>query len=203
LFFENYFKHGQINNDCNRHILFDIVFDFDYIITKYINLLVEGKMIKIEKGKIFLQGPKGTVEVKENDEITIKLAMLFEGQCEGKPIAETAEKFGYSRQRYNQLNKLFLEQGAEGLKKQKTGPKRNYARTPETVRLIIRYRFLDPQVSPAVIAQKLSQTGHNISLRSVERVITEYGLQKKTPSPAANEAGDKNRNTSHQKEDNN
>ena len=149
-------------------------------------------MIKIENQKIFLQGVNGTIEVKNDDEITLKLAMLFEGECEGKPIAETAKKFGYTRQRYNQLRHLFLQHGAEGLKKQKTGPKRNYARTPETVRLIIRYRFLDPQVSPAVIAQKLAQTGHNISLRSVERVITEYGLQKKTPSPAAREARGEN-----------
>jgi arginine repressor len=31
-----------------------------------------------------------------------------------------------------------------------------------------------------VIAQKLNQTGFKISQRSVERTITEYGIQKKT-----------------------
>ena len=41
-------------------------------------------------------------------------------------------------------------------------------------------RFLDPQASTAVIAQKLRQTGLPISNRSVERVIAEFGLQKKT-----------------------
>ena len=30
-----------------------------------------------------------------------------------------------------------------------------------------------------VIAQKLNQMGHKVSKRSVERTITEYGLQKK------------------------
>jgi hypothetical protein len=47
----------------------------------------------------------------------------------------------------------------------------------------IRLRFLDPAVSPAVIAQKLRQLGHAISTRSVERIIADYGLQKKTPHP--------------------
>ena len=141
-------------------------------------------MLKIENGKLFLQGPKGILAIADNDEITCKLAMLYEGQCEGRPNAQTAQKFGCSRQRYYQILDLFKQQGAEGLKKKKTGPQNNYARTPETVRLIIRYRFLDTQISPEVIAQKLAQAGHKISLRSVERVITEYGLQKKTPFAA-------------------
>jgi hypothetical protein len=33
----------------------------------------------------------------------------------------------------------------------------------------------------AVVAQKLRQLGHAISTRSVERIIADYGLQKKTP----------------------
>ncbi len=76
----------------------------------------------------------------------------------------------------------FMDQGAEGLKGLKPGPKGNYRRTDEVVRQIIRYRFLDPNMSPEVVAQKLNQNGHLIAIRSVERVISEYGLQKKTPS---------------------
>jgi hypothetical protein len=48
------------------------------------------------------------------------------------------------------------------------------------VRQVIRHRFLDPEASTEVIAQKLCQTGFVISIRSVARVIAEYGLQKKT-----------------------
>jgi hypothetical protein len=36
-----------------------------------------------------------------------------------------------------------------------------------------------------VIAQKLCQSGWEVSIRSVERVIEEYGLQKKTLSVSA------------------
>ncbi|MCX6880645.1 MAG: hypothetical protein NTW21_43590, partial [Verrucomicrobia bacterium] len=55
----------------------------------------------------------------------------------------------------------------------------DYRRTDEVIRLAIRLRFPDPAVSPEVIAQKLRQLGHAISTRSVERIIADYGLQKK------------------------
>ena len=139
-------------------------------------------MIEIHEGKASLSGPKGTLPVREDDEITLKLAMLFEGQCEGLGPLKAAKKFGYTRQRYHQILNQFTERGAAGLKRLKTGPKRNYRRTDEVVRQIIRYRFLDPQMSLEVIAQKLNQNGYPIAIRSVERVISEYGLQKKTPS---------------------
>jgi len=139
-------------------------------------------MIKIHKGVPSLSGPKGSLPVREDDEITFKLAMLFEGQCEDLGPTKAAQKFGYTRQRYYQILRQFMDQGAEGLKRGKTGPKRNYRRTDEVVRQIIRYRFLDPNMSPEVIAQKLNQNGCLIAIRSVERVISEYGLQKKTPS---------------------
>lgn len=142
-------------------------------------------MIDIDKGIWSLSGPKGSIPVREDDEITLKLAMLFEGQCEGFGPARAAEKFGFTRQRYHQILQQFLDKGAEGLKSLKRGPKGNYRRTDEVVRQIIRYRFLDPQMSSEGIAQKLNQNGYPIAIRSVERVISEYGLQKKTPYPSA------------------
>lgn len=137
-------------------------------------------MIEIHKDTMSLSGPKGTIPVKEKDEITLKLAMIYEGQCEGLGPSKAAEKFGYTRQRYHQILRQFIDKGAEGLKSLKPGPKANYRRTGEVVRQIIRYRFLDPQMSPEVIAQKLNQNGFLIAIRSVERVISEFGLQKKT-----------------------
>jgi hypothetical protein len=139
-------------------------------------------MIEIHKGTVSLLGPKGSIAVKDDDEITLKLAMLFEGQCEGLGPGKAAEKFGYTRQRYHQILRQFMDKGAEGLKSLKPGPKGNYRRTDEVVRQVIRYRFLDPKMSPEVIAQRLNQNGFPIAIRSVERVISEYGLQKKTSS---------------------
>ncbi len=137
-------------------------------------------MIEIDNGQFFLCGPKGKIPLRENDETSLKLGMLFEGECEGVGPTKTAEKFGYSRQRYHQILKQFKAQGAESLKSKRPGPKGNYRRTSEVVRQVIRYRFLDPQLSPEVISQKLIQSGWQIATRSVERIISEFGLQKKT-----------------------
>ena len=127
-------------------------------------------------------GPAGELLVPPNDEITPRLLMLLEGQCEGLGAIQAAAKHGLTRQRYYQLLKLFQEQGAAALQVQKRGPKSNSVRTDEVERQVIRHRFLDPDASVDVIAQKLRQAGFAISTRSVERVVEKYGLQKKTLS---------------------
>jgi transposase len=129
-----------------------------------------------------LVGSAGSLDVLNDDEITRKLAMLIEGDCEGLGPAQAAKKYQFSRQRYFQLRTAFREQGALALLSQKRGPKHNYRRTDEVIRQVIRHRFLDPEASAEVIAQKLRQCGLNISTRSVERIIEQFGLQKKTPS---------------------
>ena len=133
-----------------------------------------------------LVGPGGVLRVRKDDEVTRKLAMLIEGECEGLGPLRAAQKYGFSKQRYFQLRAAFAAQGTQALHSHKRGPKTQYRRTPEVVRQVIRHRFLDPAASPAVIAQKLRQTGLPISTRTVERTIADYGLQKKTLSvPAA------------------
>jgi hypothetical protein len=129
-----------------------------------------------------LVGSGGSLLVPDDDEITRKLSMLIEGECEGLGPTRAAQKFLFSKQRYFQLRAAFAEHGALGLQSRKRGPKRNYRRTDEVVRQIIRHRFLDPEASPEVIGQKLRQSGFPIATRSVERVIEQFGLQKKTPS---------------------
>ena len=127
-----------------------------------------------------LVGPDGSLDVPSDDEITLKLSMLIEGECEGLGPSHAAQKYDFSKQRYFQLRTAFAEQGAIALRSQKRGPKSNYRRTHEVLRQVIRHRFLDPDASADVIAQKLRQCGLDISTRSVERVIQEFGLQKKT-----------------------
>ena len=127
-----------------------------------------------------LIGPSGTIEVREDDEITLKLVMLFEGECLGLGASKASKKFGYSKQRYFQLLHIYREKGAIGLQNEKRGPKSNYRRTEDIIRQVIRHRFLDAEASADVLAQKLRQCGKTISTRSVERIIEQYGLQKKT-----------------------
>lgn len=136
-------------------------------------------MINLENNNIILTGEKGNIILDFMDEVLLKFGMLYEGECEGIGASMAAEKFGYSRQRYYQLLDLFKKNGLFALKSKKTGPQTNYRRNDEVLRQIIRHRFLDPNASAEVIAQKMTQCGFLISHRSVQRVISQFGLQKK------------------------
>ena len=127
-------------------------------------------------------GPAGELPVLPGDLVVSRFAMLIEGQCEGLGATKAADKLGLSKQRYFQLLKLFRQHGSAGLQGHKPGPKHNYVRTDEVERQVIRHRFLDPDATVDIIAQKLRQAGFAISTRSVDRIIEKYGLQKKTLS---------------------
>jgi hypothetical protein len=142
-------------------------------------------------------GPNGTLSIGTDDEVSLKLGMLIKGECGPGGPSRAAEEFGFSRQRYFQLRTLFHEQGAAGLVSQKRGPKTNYRRTREAVCQTVRYRFLDPEISSEVIAQKLRQTHFDISARSVDRILEEFGLQKKTLSVSSGPTTPVSRDVSH------
>ncbi|MHB1688527.1 MAG: helix-turn-helix domain-containing protein [Ignavibacteriaceae bacterium] len=129
--------------------------------------------------KIIIKGIKGkdfTIEGKDNH--CKKIAMLIEGHCT-IGVKEAIKKYGFTEQRYYQLLKKYEAGGSEALRDKKRGSDKKPVRTKQTLNQIIRLRFLDPFASVGVIAQKLNQIGYNVSRRSVERTITEYGLQKK------------------------
>jgi transposase len=136
--------------------------------------------MKLELPDRRIVGPTGTLVFPATDEITPRLMMLVEGQCEGLGAAAAALRHGVTRQRYYQVLKQFEKHGALALQPQKRGPKTNYVRTDELERQVIRHRFLDPDASADIIAQKRRQAGFPVSTRSVERVIEAYGLQKRT-----------------------
>jgi len=154
-------------------------------------------MIALEISKKSIQSDSGSLPISDNDEITRKLAMLIEGECGSLSIDQVAVKFGFSRQRYFQLRTLFLKQGGQGLISSKRGPKSNYRRPQEVVCQVIRHRFLDPEATTEVIAQKLRQSNFQVSKRTVDRVIAQFGLQKKTLSVSPPKTSAKSGNLSH------
>jgi len=137
-------------------------------------------MAETGKGILHIKGPGGTLPINSEDKVARQVAMLVEGKCLGLGPTKAAQKYGYSKQRFFQILKAFLKDGTDALIPKKTGPKTNYVRTENVVTQIIRHRFLDPEAKAEVVAQKMRQTGIKVSQRSVERTITEYGLQKKT-----------------------
>jgi hypothetical protein len=158
----------------------------------------EADMAQFDPDQHALLGPAGSLQVRQDDEITRKLLMLVEGECEKTGPLKAAAKFGFSKQRYYQIRKNFAHAGAIALQNGKRGPKTKYRRTAEVVRQVIRHRFLDGDASAEVIAQKLRQTGWTVSIRSVERVIAEYGLQKKTSQVPPRRPARKGRRPNHQ-----
>jgi transposase len=136
--------------------------------------------ISLSRNKLRFTGPGGSLLVPDDDEVCRRLAMLIEGECEGLGPSKAAQKYDFSRQRYYQILADFYDQGAEGLRLETPGPRTDYRRTDQVVRLVIRCRFLDPESSPEVTAQKIRQQDLPISQRSVERIIADFGLQKKT-----------------------
>jgi hypothetical protein len=141
-----------------------------------------------------LIGPRGSLPITPDDQASLKLIMLLQGECTEIGPGKAAENFRYSKSRYYQIRDTFAQRGLEGLISLKRGPKGNYRRTPEVTKLVVRARFLDPQASAEVIASKLRQDGHTIATRSVERIINEYGLQKKTPSSVPRARSTRHRN---------
>jgi len=94
-------------------------------------------------------------------------------------VQEIADKYGYTRESFYQIFSKLKTGGSGSLKDKPRGPKRNYKRTNEVTKQAVRLRFLDPEANSEVITQKLKQFGYSISQRSVERIIGDYGLQKK------------------------
>ena len=132
--------------------------------------------------KISIKGTKAKdFLIDDQDSLAIKLAMLIEGQCT-IGVKAAIKKYGYTEQRYYQLLKDYQQEGSQALIDKKPGSDKQPVRTGDAVNQIIRLRFLDPFASAGVISQKLSQIGYKVSKRSVERTITEYGLQKKRMS---------------------
>ena len=118
--------------------------------------------------------------IRPDDKTAVKFAMLVEGHLYG--AKDACVKYGYTEQRYYQLLKKYNSLGLEGLQDKKRGSEKQPVRTELVTNQIIRLRFLDPFSSASVISQKLRQQGYEVSTRSVERTITEYGLQKKRMS---------------------
>lgn len=133
-----------------------------------------------KKKDVVLHGPRGDLPVKAHDRVGRQLAMLFECRCLGTDVLQTAAKYGYSRQRYFQVQQAFRSGGTAALMPRKPGPRGKHVRTEVFGSQVVRHKFLDPDASAEVIAQKMRQCGLKTSIRSVQRTIAEYGLQKKT-----------------------
>lgn len=131
-----------------------------------------------------IHGPGGSLSLPESDDASLDLLMLIEGETSGAPLDDVLARFGRSRSTYYEKLRRFREQGLEGLIARPPGPRGQWRRPLEVVRHIVRTRLREPDRSAAEIAEELARLGHEVSVRSVERTITQFGLTRRRAAPA-------------------
>ena len=129
-----------------------------------------------------IRGPGGVLQLRRGDEAALDLAMLVEGETSGRPLDEVLARFGRSRATYYEKLKRFREGGLEGLLARPPGPRSAWRRPLEVVRFIVRARLREPSRTAASIADELQRLGHDVSVRSVERTLSQFGV---TRAPSA------------------
>ena len=131
-----------------------------------------------------IRGPGGTLPLRPEDEPVNDLLMLIQGETSGKSLDEVLAAFGTSRSAYYAKLHRFKEYGLEGLYPRPPGPRSAWRRPLEVFRFIVTARVRDPDRSATAIAEELGRAGHPVSVRSVERTLTQFGLTRPSRGPA-------------------
>jgi transposase len=139
-----------------------------------------------------IRGPGGALLVRREDEAAVDLAMLIEGETSGQDLEAILERYGRSRSTYYEKLRRFRENGVEGLLARPSGPRGPWRRPLEVVRFIVTSRLRHPERRAVDIAQELALRGHSVSVRSVERTLTQFGLTRqpaRDPNPERSTSG--------------
>ncbi|BDG06841.1 helix-turn-helix domain-containing protein [Anaeromyxobacter oryzae] len=125
-----------------------------------------------------IRGPGGSLPLRPEDEAALDLAMLIDGETSGRPLDEVLLQYGRSRSTYYEKLRRFRDGGLEGLLARPPGPRSPWRRPLEVVRFIVTTRLRHPERGAAAIAGDLEHLGHAVSVRSVERTLTQFGLTR-------------------------
>jgi transposase len=131
-----------------------------------------------------IRGPGGTLPLRPKDEAALDFVMLIEGETSGQALDDVLRKFGRSRSTYYEKLRRFRESGFEGLLSRPPGPRSPWRRPIEVVRFIVTTRLRHPERSAAEIVADLTRMGHTVSVRSVERTLSQFGLTRPAGRPA-------------------
>lgn len=131
-----------------------------------------------------IRGPGGVLPIGPKDEAALDLVMLVEGETSGRPLDEVLRQFGRSRSTYYEKLRRYRESGLEGLLSRPPGPRSPWRRPIEVVRFIVTAKLRHPDRTAAAIAEELGRLGHAVSVRSVERTLSQFGLTRVQARPA-------------------
>jgi transposase len=134
----------------------------------------------ITMDEIIIEGEKGrTFKIDLNDPIQKRYELVRELNLSSKKREEICTKYGYSRKTGNEYINAWEEEKWDGLKDNPRGPKTKSKRTEEIEKRIVDIRFRNPEKDMYDIAKILESEGHQISARSVGRVLSEHGITLK------------------------
>lgn len=139
-----------------------------------------------------IRGPGGVLPLRPDDEAAADLVMLIDGETSGRPLDEVLLQHGRSRSTYYEKLRRFRESGLEGLLSRPPGPRGPWRRTVDVIRFIVTSKLRHPERTAAAIAEELAHHGQSVSVRSVERTLTQFGLTR----PAARARGGEGQRTS-------
>ena len=114
------------------------------------------------------------------DVVQVKYEMLRRVSLDGKPVATSADAFGFSRPSFYQAQAAFERAGLYGLVPAKPGPRRAHKLSPEVVDFLHRARAEEPSLRPPELARRVrAQFGRTVHPRSIERALARR--EKKRP----------------------
>jgi hypothetical protein len=123
-----------------------------------------------------IRGPGGALPVRDGDEVAQDLLLLIEGETSGRPLPDVLAEFHCARSVYYEKLRRFREVGIEGLLRKSPGPKRPWRRTHDVVRRVVQLRLENPMRAADSLAEQLNREGLRVSVRSVQRILADFGL---------------------------
>ena len=114
--------------------------------------------------------------IRPGDRAALDLAMLIAGETSGRPLDDVLAEFQRSRSTYFEKLRRFREHGLAGLLPRPTGPRQPWRRSLSVVAQIVNCRLRNPGCGVEVIAAELAHRHVHVSVRSIERTLSEFGL---------------------------
>lgn len=108
------------------------------------------------------------------DLVQVKYEMIRKVTTDGKPVAQAAQEFGFSRPSFYQAQSAFEKEGLPGLIPRKRGPRTRHKLTEEVMKSIEKVRAENASADPKDLVKHVqAHFGIRIHQRSIERAIAD------------------------------
>lgn len=140
---------------------------------------------ELTKMGIKLWSDAGEIVIKADDNVSMRLKMLVEGETTKQSIENVSTKYGCASDSYYRWRKKYEESGLIGLKDKIRGPKKPSKTDQEVESDVIWYRFYYPELSMYDITREINEdrikAGKDpLSAGLIGKILKEHGVSKKT-----------------------